>query len=244
MNFAFLFGTGARDSAPSLAPHEGPAREPRHDRHGVVRGAEFQVCLVRETLETLRRAVIAQRPRGAAEVTLDDGARPTRPARHPAPPDGAEGPRPRPRFPKKPYRPPGRIRRPSRPETWPASQPSPRHSRRRRRRRRARPWGPASTTLVPFVVERATLEPEGKFDARISVGGLPKSKPDTFALPRSPMRRSAGSDAASSMEATGVTRAPLATGAAIGVLVRNVSTTTTTDPARAAARLPPCPRIA
>jgi hypothetical protein len=47
-----------------------------------------------------------------------------------------------------------------------------------------------------------------KFDARISVGGLPKSKPATFALPRSPMRMSAGSDAASSMEATGTTRAP------------------------------------
>lgn len=244
MNFAFLFGTGARDSAPSLAPHEGPAREPRHDRHGVVRGAEFQVCLVRETLETLRRAVIAQRPRGGAGGNPRRRRQAHASSAAPPPPDGAEGPRPRPRFPKKPYRPPGRIRRPSRPETWPASQPSPRHSRRRRRRRRARPWGPASTTLVPFVVERATLEPEGKFDARISVGGLPKSKPDTFALPRSPMRRSAGSDAASSMEATGVTRAPLATGTAIGVLVRNASTTTTTDPARAAARLSPCPRIA
>jgi hypothetical protein len=243
MNFAFLFGPGARDSSPSLAPHEGPAREPRHD---VVREAEFQVCLVRETLETPPRAVVAQRPRGAPEVTLDDGARPTRPAQHPAPPDGAEWPRPRPRFPKKPYQPPGRIRRPSRPETWPASQPSPRHSRRRRRRRRARPWGPAATTLVPFVVERATLEPEGKFASSTpgspSAGCRSRSRPPS----RSPAPRCAGPPVRTRplrWRRPGP-RAPLATGTAIGVLVRNAPTTTTTDPARAAARLSPCPRIA
>jgi hypothetical protein len=49
----------------------------------------------------------------------------------------------------------------------------------------------ASTTRVPFVVERATVEPGGTSDARISVGELPKSKPATLALPLSPTRKSA-----------------------------------------------------
>jgi hypothetical protein len=204
MNFAFLFGPGARDSSPSLAPHEGPAREPRHDRHGVVRGAEFQVCLVRETLETLRRAVVAQRPRGAPEVTLDDGAGPTRPARHPAPPHGAEWPRPRPRFPNC-LNDPGAVRR--------------------------REGNPGARGQVR------------KFDARISVGGLPKSKPATFALPRSPMRRSAGSDAASSMEATGTTRAPRDKDRDRGARPERVHHDHH-RPGPAAARLSPCPRSA
>jgi len=204
MNFAFLFGPGARDSAPSLAPHEGPAREPRHDRHGVVREAEFQVCLVRETLETPRRAIVAQRPRGAPEVTLDDGAGPTRPARHPAPPHGAEWPRPRPRFPNC-LNDPGAVRR--------------------------REGNPGARGQVR------------KFDARISVGGCrSRSRPPS----RSPAPRCAGPPIRTRPLRWRLPgpRAPLATRTAIGVLVRNASTTTTTDPARAAARLSPCPRSA
>src|SRR5215213_7947854 len=61
----------------------------------------------------------------------------------------------------------------------------------------------ASTTRVPFVVERVILEPDGISEPRISVGELPKSKPTTFALPRSPTRKSVLADAASSTEATG-----------------------------------------
>ena len=77
----------------------------------------------------------------------------------------------------------------------------------------------ASTTRVPFVVERTTVEPTGTSDARISVGELPKSKPATIALPRSPARRSAPAyERASSIEATGTTRAPFFTRTAIVVL--------------------------
>jgi hypothetical protein len=72
--------------------------------------------------------------------------------------------------------------------------------------------------LVPFVEERTTVEPSGMRASSTSVGELPKSKPFTLALPRSPMRKSAGYISASSMEATGTTRAPCATSTAIVVL--------------------------
>jgi hypothetical protein len=97
----------------------------------------------------------------------------------------------------------------------------------------------ASTTRVPFVVERAILEPGGISEPMISVGELPKSKPATFALPRSPMRKSVLADAASSTEATGTTLAPFETRTAMVVLALKASTTTTTEPARAARRAPP-----
>src|SRR5215212_1356134 len=96
----------------------------------------------------------------------------------------------------------------------------------------------ASTMRVPFVVERATVESGGISEARISVGELPKSKPATFALPRSPMRKSVSAEAASSMDATGKTLAPLETSTAMVVLALNASTTTTTEPARAAVLAP------
>ena len=97
----------------------------------------------------------------------------------------------------------------------------------------------ASKTRVPFVVERATVEPGGISEPRISVGELPKSKPATFALPRSPMRKSVS--AAPSTEATGTILAPLETRTAIVVLALKASTTTTTEPARAALRAPLSP---
>ncbi len=79
----------------------------------------------------------------------------------------------------------------------------------------------ASVTLVPFVVERATVEPGSIPAAMTSVGEFPKSKPFTFALPRSPILKSAPAyPAASSMEATGTTRAPLWMRTAIVVLAR------------------------
>src|SRR5918997_6577047 len=63
----------------------------------------------------------------------------------------------------------------------------------------------ASKTRIPFVVERATVEPGGISEPRISVGELPKSKPATFAMAplpyaevrlgsRSPFDRSDGYD--------------------------------------------------
>ena len=94
---------------------------------------------------------------------------------------------------------------------------------------------------VPFVVERATVEPGGIAEARISVGELPKSKPATFALPRSPMRKSVPAEAASSMDATGKTLAPFETSTAMVVLALNASTTTTTEPVRAAVLAPRSP---
>ena len=99
----------------------------------------------------------------------------------------------------------------------------------------------ASKTRVPFVVERATVEPGGISEPRISVGELPKSKPATFALPRSPMRKSVSAAAAPSTEATGTILAPLETRTAIVVLALKASTTTTTEPARAALRAPLSP---
>jgi hypothetical protein len=100
----------------------------------------------------------------------------------------------------------------------------------------------ASTTRVPFVVERTTVEPAGTSDSRISVGELPKSKPATIALPRSPARRSAPAyERASQIEATGTTRAPFFARTAIVVLALKASTTTTAEPARAAARAPRSP---
>ena len=79
------------------------------------------------------------------------------------------------------------------------------------------PWT-ASTILVPFMEEGTTVEPEGMRASSTSVDEFPKSKPFTLALPRSPMRKSAGHTLASSMEATGTTRAPWATSTAIVVL--------------------------
>lgn len=49
----------------------------------------------------------------------------------------------------------------------------------------------ASVTLVPFVVDSTTIEPGFISAAETSVGELPKSKPFTLALPRSPILKSA-----------------------------------------------------
>ena len=73
------------------------------------------------------------------------------------------------------------------------------------------------------------------------MGELPKSKPATFAPPRSPMRKSALADAASSMEATGTTLAPFEASTAMVVLALKASTTTTTEPFRAALLAPRSP---
>ena len=93
----------------------------------------------------------------------------------------------------------------------------------------------------PVVVERATVEPGGIFKPRISVGELPKSKLATFALPRSPMRKSVSAEPASSTDAKGTTLAPFETSTATVVLALKASTTTTTEPEWAAARAPLSP---
>ena len=73
------------------------------------------------------------------------------------------------------------------------------------------------------------------------MGELPKSKPATFALPRSPIRKSAPAEAACSTERTGTTLAPFQTSAAMVVPVLKASTTTTTAPVRAALLAPRSP---
>ena len=85
------------------------------------------------------------------------------------------------------------------------------------------------------------MEAGGTYEPRISVGELPKSKPATFALPRSPMRKRVSADAASSTDATGTTLAPFETSTAMVVLILKASTTITTEPARAAVRAPLSP---
>ena len=76
---------------------------------------------------------------------------------------------------------------------------------------------------------------------RISVGELPKSKPATFALPRSAMRKSVSADAAAATDATGTTLAPLEMSTAMVVLALKASTMTTTEPEREATRAPLSP---